>query len=44
MRVTLRVGELLLPNIPAGTARRARFAFQRDTLEVDQLDFAAPTR
>jgi hypothetical protein len=41
MRVTLRVGELLLPNISAGRLN-ARFAFQRDTLDVDQLDFAAP--
>lgn len=40
MRVTLRVGELLLPNIPAGRLD-ARFAFQRDTLDVEQLDFAA---
>ena len=40
MRVTLRVGELLLPNIPAGTLD-ARFAFQRDTLDVEQLDFSA---
>ena len=40
MRVTLRVGELLLPNIPAGKLD-ARFAFQRDTLDVTQLDFAA---
>ena len=40
MRVTLRVGELLLPNIPAGRLD-ARFGFQRDTLAVDQLDFAA---
>jgi AsmA family/AsmA-like C-terminal region len=40
MRVTLRVGELLLPNIPVGRLD-ARFAFQRDTLDVEQLDFAA---
>lgn len=40
MRVTLRVGELLLPNIPAGKLD-ARFALQGDTLEIGQLDFAA---
>jgi hypothetical protein len=40
MRVTLRVGELLLPNIPAGKLD-ARFGFQSDTLDVEQLDFAA---
>jgi hypothetical protein len=40
MRVTLRVGELLLPNIPAGKLD-ARFALQSDTLEISQLDFAA---
>ena len=40
MRVTLRVGELLLPNISAGKLD-ARFALQRDTLDVEQLDFAA---
>jgi len=40
MRVTLRVGELLLPNIPPGKLD-ARFALQRDTLDVEKLDFAA---
>jgi AsmA-like C-terminal region/AsmA family len=40
MRVTLRVGELLLPNIPSGKLD-ARFALQQDALEVDRLDFAA---
>ena len=40
MRVTLRVGELLLPNIPAGKLD-ARFALVSDTLDVEQLDFAA---
>ncbi len=40
MRVTLRVGELLLPNIPAGRLD-ARFSFQADTLDVERLDFAA---
>jgi hypothetical protein len=38
--LTLRVGELLLPNIPAGRLD-ARFSFQADTLDVEQLDFAA---
>ena len=41
MRVTLRVGELVLPNIAPGRLD-VRFGFQRDTLQVDQLDFAAP--
>jgi hypothetical protein len=41
MRVTLRIGELVLPNIAPGRLD-ARFGFQRDTLQVDQLDFAAP--
>jgi uncharacterized protein involved in outer membrane biogenesis len=40
MRVTLRVGELLLPDIPAGKLD-ARFGLQGGTLEVEQLDFAA---
>jgi hypothetical protein len=40
MRVTLRVGELLLPNIPPGRLD-ARFSLQSDTLEVSQLDFTA---
>ncbi len=40
MRVTLRVGELLLPDIPAGKLD-ARFALQGGTLDVQQLDFAA---
>jgi hypothetical protein len=40
MRVTLRVGELLLPNIPGGKLD-ARFAFQGDTLDVAQFDFSA---
>lgn len=40
MRVTLRVGELLLPNIPPGKLD-ARFALQGGTLDVEQLDFAA---
>jgi hypothetical protein len=39
--VTLRVGELLLPNIPAGKLD-ARFGVLRDTLDVERLDFAAP--
>ncbi|MBC8012703.1 MAG: AsmA family protein [Methyloceanibacter sp.] len=40
MRVTLRVGELLLPNIPPGKLD-ARFGLQSGTLDVEQLDFAA---
>jgi uncharacterized protein involved in outer membrane biogenesis len=40
MRVTLRIGELLLPDIPAGKLD-ARFALQGGTLAVEQLDFAA---
>jgi hypothetical protein len=40
MRVTLRVGELLLPNIPSGKLD-ARFALQGGTLDVEKLDFAA---
>ena len=40
MRVTLRVGELLLPNIPAGKLD-AQFQLQGGTLDVQQLDFAA---
>ena len=40
MRVTLRVGELLMPDIPAGKLD-ARFHFQGGTLDVEQLDFSA---
>jgi len=40
MRVTLRVGELLLPDIPAGKLD-AQFALQSGTLDIDHLDFAA---
>ncbi len=40
MRVTLRVGELLLPDIPAGKLD-ARFQLQGGTLDVQLLDFAA---
>ncbi|MGD9502489.1 MAG: AsmA family protein, partial [Methyloceanibacter sp.] len=40
MRVTLRVGELLLPDIPAGKLD-ARFQLQGGTLDVELLDFAA---
>jgi hypothetical protein len=40
MRVTLRVGELLLPNIPPGKLD-ARLALQGGTLDVEKLDFAA---
>ncbi|MGH6792956.1 MAG: hypothetical protein ACRECF_09500, partial [Methyloceanibacter sp.] len=39
-RVTLNVGELLLPNIPAGRLD-ARFALVADTLDVERLEFAA---
>ncbi|HKA99798.1 MAG TPA: AsmA family protein, partial [Methyloceanibacter sp.] len=40
MRVTLRVGELLLPDIPVGKLD-AQFQLQSGTLDVEQLDFAA---
>jgi len=40
VRVTLRVGELLLPNIPSGKLD-ARFSLINGTLDVEQLDFAA---
>ena len=40
VRVTLRVGELLLPNIPAGKLG-ARFSLINGTLDVEQLNFAA---
>jgi hypothetical protein len=40
VRVTLRVGELLLPNIPSGKLD-ARFSLINGTLDVAQLDFAA---
>jgi uncharacterized protein involved in outer membrane biogenesis len=40
VRVTLRVGELLLPNIPAGKFG-AQFSLINGTLDVEQLDFAA---
>ncbi|MGI8852461.1 MAG: AsmA family protein [Methyloceanibacter sp.] len=39
-RVTLNVGELLLPDIPAGRLD-ARFALVADTLDVERLEFAA---
>jgi uncharacterized protein involved in outer membrane biogenesis len=41
VHATLRVGELLLPNIPAGRLD-AKFSLAKDTLEVQRLDFAAP--
>ena len=41
VHATLRVGELLLPNIPAGRLD-AKFSLAKDTLEVERLDFAAP--
>jgi len=40
MRVTLHVGELLLPDIPPGKLD-AQFALQSGTLDIDHLDFAA---
>ena len=43
MRVTLRVGELLLPNIPAGRLD-ARFALPERHARCQQLDFAAAER
>ncbi|MGH6824568.1 AsmA family protein [Methyloceanibacter sp.] len=41
VHATLRVGELLLPNIPAGRLD-AKFGLAKDTLDVERLDFAAP--
>jgi uncharacterized protein involved in outer membrane biogenesis len=41
VHATLRVGELLLPNIPAGRLH-AKFSLAKDTLDVERLDFAAP--
>ena len=41
VHATLRVGELLLPNIPAGRLD-AKFSLAKDTLDVERLDFAAP--
>ena len=40
-KVTLRVGELLLPDIPGGKLD-ADFTLAGDTLDVAQLNFAAP--
>ncbi len=40
VHVALRVGELMLPDIPAGKLD-AKFALQSDTLDVERLDFAA---
>ena len=39
--VTLRVGELLLPGIPGGKLD-AHFSLANNSLDVQQLDFAAP--
>lgn len=39
-KVTLNVGELLLPDIPPGRLD-ARFTLQNDTLDVERLEFAA---
>jgi len=41
VHATLRVGELLLPNIPAGRFD-AKFSLAKDILDVERLDFAAP--
>jgi uncharacterized protein involved in outer membrane biogenesis len=41
VHATLRVGELLLPNIPAGRLD-AKFSLAKDILDVERLDFAAP--
>ena len=41
VHATLRVGELLLPNIPPGRLD-ARFSLAKDNLDVERLDFAAP--
>ncbi|MGC2409212.1 MAG: AsmA family protein [Methyloceanibacter sp.] len=38
--VALRVGELLLPNIPPGKLD-AKFTLAKDTLDVERLDFSA---
>jgi hypothetical protein len=40
MHVALRVGELLLPDIPAGKLD-AKFSLASDTLDVERLDFDA---
>ena len=41
VHATLRVGELLLPNIPAGRLD-AKFSLAKDILDFERLDFAAP--
>jgi hypothetical protein len=41
VHATLRVGELLLPNIPVGKLD-AKFSLARDNLDIERLDFAAP--
>ena len=41
VHATMRVDELLLPNIPAGRLD-AKFNLAKDTLDVERLDFAAP--
>ena len=41
VHATLRVGELLLPNIPPGRLD-AKFSLAKDNLDVERLDFAAP--
>jgi len=40
LHATLRVGELLLPNIPPGSLD-AKFSLAKDTLAVERLDFDA---
>ena len=41
VHATLRVGELLLPNIPPGRLD-AKISLAKDNLDVERLDFAAP--
>lgn len=41
VHATLRVGELLLPNIPPGRLD-AKFSLAKDNLDIERLDFAAP--
>jgi hypothetical protein len=41
VHASLRVGELLLPNIPAGRLD-AKFSLAKDNLDIERLDFAAP--
>jgi hypothetical protein len=41
VHATMRVGELMLPNIPPGRLD-AKFSLAKDNLEVERLDFTAP--